>query len=146
MLGQGYIDDPSATDECRFCTFSNGNQVRKTLSELVEDDSNRRRRVGGRTLKRTIAYPSLLLLSFFFQYLNSVNLTHGSDGGRNIGITALYTSASSLLLVRVVSAFPSTNSLSPFLLQSLASLLFSFSWASVLNQTRRPRLNLYISS
>ena len=27
MLGQGYVEDPSATDQCSFCTYSNGNQV-----------------------------------------------------------------------------------------------------------------------
>lgn len=31
-LGQGYIDNPSATDECRFCTYSNGNQVSSSPS------------------------------------------------------------------------------------------------------------------
>lgn len=35
MLGQGYVEDPSATNECSFCTYSNGNQVSQLSSSLV---------------------------------------------------------------------------------------------------------------
>jgi ATP-binding cassette subfamily G (WHITE) protein 2 (SNQ2) len=27
QIGQGYVDNPDSTGQCRFCTYSNGNQV-----------------------------------------------------------------------------------------------------------------------